>query len=900
MSVALRIAIVCLLLSLPVRAFPSDEPFQEIRVQLAKGRALSELRAVRGLEIMGLGDGDVRLLSTPSMTEQLVSRGWAVDVLHDDLQAYYASRQKAAGISGVWHTYEDTVAELNRLHEDFPALVSEPFSIGRSEEGREIWAIRISDNPEIQEDEPEVLFDGVHHAREIMGVETLLAFANYLCDHYPGDGVVRELIEQRQITLVPIVNPDGFAYNERISPGGGGMWRKNRRPVDGSCIGVDINRNYPFHWGRDDGSSGRPCDEDYRGPSAGSEPETQAMMALVDAHRFVTHDSFHSVAGMVLFPWCFEDEEAPDDGTFRLVAREMVRASAYSMGRCPELLYTTSGDFIDWTYGQTEGRPAVFSFTTEVGGTGFWPDPSEKDDLIQENLPSMLYLAKIAGPAIRADEIVVLDEDGDRQVEPGESCSIRPFVKNDGVVASGTDVRLLLRCDDPYVQMLRASDRVGSIGPASSVTGDPDSLIFRVEDGCPSGRRGPFTLSVRGAAGLQVDVPFELGIGTSAAVYEDDFETLGGVWEPDPATTAVAGFFERIDPNPTSFQPGDDTTPAPGVNAWITAQNSSDGDGDVDGGIVAARSPRIDLSSTGGAYLTMNYFHGQRDGGDDPDGDFFRISISSDDGDSWLDLVSIGDQATSATWRTLAVDLAGVIDLTDRVRLRILVADGPVDGDLIEGGVDDVRILVHGSINQAPGAPSPVAPADGAANVSSRPELSVSEAIDADGDPLTYGFRLFGDEGLTRLEASGAVISDGSGVATWRVPQALSPGRYWWRAFAEDPSQRGLYGELRSFTVSDSSVVPVPERSLTAGPNPMKDLVHIRYAAVPSLTSSLAIHDARGRLVRRLDADPSVSGWRTVDWDGRDEAGRRVPSGPYWVRLRTPEGTRTLQLIRMK
>jgi carboxypeptidase T len=900
MRVVLRVLIVCLLLSVPVRALPSEEPFQEIRVQLVGGRLLSDLRAVRGLEVMGLGDGDVRLLSTPSLTEQLVARGWSVDVLHEDLQTYYASRGKVSGMTGVWHTYEETVQELNNLHAGFPAIVSEPFSIGQSGEGREIWAIRISDNPDILEDEPEVLFDGVHHAREIMTVETLLAFANYLCDNYPEDGVVRELVEQRQITLVPIVNPDGFVYNEQISPGGGGMWRKNRKPNGGSCFGVDVNRNYPFHWGSDDGSSGDPCAEDYRGPSAGSEPETQAMMALVDAHRFVTHNSFHAVAGMVLFPWCYADEPAPDDETFRLVAREMVRASAYAMGRCPELLYTTSGDFLDWTYGQTEARPAVFSFSTEVGGSGFWPDPSEKDGLIQENLPSMLYLAKIAGPAIRADEIIVQDDDGDRQIEPGESCVIRPTVQNDGVVASGKDVRLLLRCDDPYVQMLHTSDRLGSIGPARGVTGDPDSLAFRVEEGCPSGRRGPFTLMITGAAGLRVEVPLELGIGQSSAVYEDDFESAGGAWETDPATTASAGLFERIDPNPTSSQPGDDTTPAPGVNAWITGQNSSDGDGDVDGGTAAARSPRIDLSGMDGAYLTMNYFHGQRDGGDDPDGDFFRISVSSDDGESWVDLVSIGDSSTSATWRTLAVDLDGVIDLTDRVRLRIEVADGPADGDLIEGGVDDVRILVHGPINQPPGTPTSIAPADGALNVSSQPDLSVGEATDAEGDPLTYGFRLFGDEGLTRLVASGAVIPEEVGGASWRVPETLSPGTYWWRTFAEDPTQRGLYGEVRSFTVSDSSVIPVPDKELTAGPNPMKDLIHIRYAAPPSLTSSLSIHDARGRLVRRLDVAPSASGWRTVDWDGRDEAGRRVPCGPYWARLRTPEGTRTLQLIRVK
>jgi hypothetical protein len=895
----LRILLIFLAIAAPARALPPDEPYQEIRIRVSEGRSLEDLRGIPDLEVMGLGDRDVRLVSKPSRTRELIARGWTVEILHEDLQAYYASRQQARGVPGVWHTYDETVAELESLRSQHPDVISAPFSIGRTLGGRDIWAVRISDHPDSLEEEPEVLFDAVHHAREIMTVELLLAFANYVCAQYPADPVVRDLVEGRQIYLVPIVNPDGFAYNEEISPGGGGMWRKNRRPNPGSCVGVDNNRNYPFQWGRDDGSSGQPCTEDFRGSAPGSEAENQAMMAFVDAHRFVTHVSFHSVAGMVLFPWCYTPQPSPDDSTLRKIAGDLARANAYRTGQCPELLYLTSGDFIDWTYGETQQHPPVISFTTEIGGTGFWPNPSEKDGLIQENLPSMFFLAQIAGPSLRMGEIVVRDDDDDQRIEAGEMCRIAPAVVNDGLLATAQGVSLRLGCDDPYVVLLHASAEIGGIGAGGSASPAPDSLVFRVEDPCPRGRRAPFTLTLGGASNLRVETPFELGIGDDTPTYEEDFESPAGAWGPDPSTTATAGLFVRAVPESTAFQPGEDATPGPGADAWFTGVNAGDGEGDVDEGVAASRSPLIDLSQAGGAYLTLRYFHGQRDGGDDPEGDFFRVDASSDGGDSWVNLVMIGDAATAPIWRSLTIELGKVIDLTDRVCLRVQVSDGPSDGDLIEGGIDDVRIVARDSSNEAPGAPAPTAPADGEVGLSRRPILTVDNAADPEGDPLTYGFRIYAGHDPTRLVASADGVSAGGGATSWRVSRDLAPGVYSWRAFAADSDQRGYYGAARTFTVSDSSGMPPTDALLSAGPNPMKGSIRIRYAAPPAAISTLAIYDPRGRLVRRLETIPSASGWEEIVWDGRDASDRRAPSGPYWVRLRTAGETRTVQVVRV-
>ena len=181
-------------------------------------------------------------------------------------------------------------------------------------------------------------------------------------------------------------------------------------------------------------------------------------------------------------------------------------------------------------------------------------------------------------------------------------------------------------------------------------------------------------------------------VGDLVVVYFNDFEDSSD-WIQDPSHTATTGAFERIDPNATSCQPEDDATPDPGIHGWITAQNINGGTDDVDQGIAATRSPVLDLSAGSTVYLSMMYFHGQRDEGDDPDGDYFRIDVSSDGGATFpVNLVHIGDVTTYPLWRSLEVELGELIDLTDQMVIRVQASEGPLRGDWVEGGIDDVVI----------------------------------------------------------------------------------------------------------------------------------------------------------------------------------------------------------------
>ena len=187
---------------------------------------------------------------------------------------------------GGYYTFNEIVQNLDELHQDYPNLVAEKISIGQTLEGRDIWALKMSDNPNIDEDEAEVLYTGLHHAREPMSYMNLFYYMNWLVENYDTDQMAKDILDNRELWFVPAINPDGLIYNQQIAPNGGGMQRKNARETcNGGVDGVDLNRNYSFMWGLDNqGSSPDGCDETYRGTGPFSEPETAAIEAFIEDH----------------------------------------------------------------------------------------------------------------------------------------------------------------------------------------------------------------------------------------------------------------------------------------------------------------------------------------------------------------------------------------------------------------------------------------------------------------------------------------------------------------------------------------------------------------------------------------------------------------------------------------
>ena len=164
-----------------------------------------------------------------------------------------------------YHNYPEMVGEIRQAEADFPDIV-QVSSIGKSYQGRDIWIVKVSDQVAEDEDEPEVLIDALHHAREHLTTEQALATLRWLTRDYGSNQQITDLVDSREIFIIVALNPDGMQYDLTGDPFR--AWRKNRQPNAGPSVGTDLNRNYAYRWGCCGGSSGNPKSLTYRGARA--------------------------------------------------------------------------------------------------------------------------------------------------------------------------------------------------------------------------------------------------------------------------------------------------------------------------------------------------------------------------------------------------------------------------------------------------------------------------------------------------------------------------------------------------------------------------------------------------------------------------------------------------------
>jgi len=308
------------------------------------------------------------------------------------------------GSMGGYLTYEEVLADLDSMRARYPSLITAREAIGYSHEGRALWAAKISARADLEEDEPRAFYNALTHAREGGGMMTLLYTMWYLLEHYGDDPEVTGILDSRELYFLPVVNPDGYVYNQTTWPSGGGMWRKNRLNNGDGSYGVDLNRNYGYGWGYDDlGSSPTPSSDLYRGPSAFSEPEIWAIRDYCTLKNFTVALNYHTYSNLLIYPWGFSDTDSPDSTKFRQLAEMLTAVNRYSYGTPGQTVgYITNGGADDWMYGDTLLKPKVFSMTPELGSPvdGFWPPQSRILPIALENLQANLTLARAAGPYI--------------------------------------------------------------------------------------------------------------------------------------------------------------------------------------------------------------------------------------------------------------------------------------------------------------------------------------------------------------------------------------------------------------------------------------------------------------------------------------------------------------------
>ncbi|MFF9004304.1 M14 family metallopeptidase [Streptomyces goshikiensis] len=310
-----------------------------------------------------------------------------------------------------YHNYAEANAEIDQRVAQYPGIMSKRV-IGKSYQGRDLVAIKISDNVATDENEPEVLFTHHQHAREHLTVEMALYLLKEFGSKYGSDSRVTNMVNGREIWIIPDLNPDGGEYD--IATGSYRSWRKNRQPNSGSSyVGTDENRNWDYKWGCCGGSSGSKSSETYRGAAGESAPEVKVVADFVRSRvvggkqQIKAAIDFHTYSELVMWPfgWTYNDTApgmtADDLAAYKKTGLSMAASNGYTAEQSSDL-YITDGTIDDWLWGNQK----IFSYTFEMypssGGGGFYPPDEVIDRETARNKDAVLQLLENADCMYRA------------------------------------------------------------------------------------------------------------------------------------------------------------------------------------------------------------------------------------------------------------------------------------------------------------------------------------------------------------------------------------------------------------------------------------------------------------------------------------------------------------------
>jgi hypothetical protein len=318
------------------------------------------------------------------------------------LCADFGTRKVEVAQDGQYQSYDELKAVMRGWATSYPSIVMLD-SIGPSYEGRWILMVKISDNPTVDEDEPELLLDAQHHAREWAAGQAARHFADTLITNYATNNSFRDFIDNHEVWVIPVVNVDGFIYDYP----GELWWRTNRQPF-GSNIGCDLNRDYNgacngnrmADWGAlvsGSNTSHRPSDITWFGARGAWGVEVAALNQFFKRRTFLANPSLHSYSELILYPYG-DGTAAPDQNYMASLAQGIASrmsglgGGTYTPARSDDL-YPSNCISVDWAYGWSHyigGFPCM-SFTFELG-TEFYQPTSNLDAIERETFDGLWYL----------------------------------------------------------------------------------------------------------------------------------------------------------------------------------------------------------------------------------------------------------------------------------------------------------------------------------------------------------------------------------------------------------------------------------------------------------------------------------------------------------------------------
>lgn len=667
-----------------------------VRVQVRDAADAALMRTISpDLWSHGEGPGLVDYRVPPERLADLDASGLKYSVLIDNVQARIdAERAELAAVGderglGFFSTYRDYAAfsayidGLVALYPDIATRVT----VGMSLEGRSIFGVRLrAPGAPNDPDRPAVLYNGCQHAREWISPMTIAYLADQFAAGYGVDERITAVMDEVDLYLVPISNPDGYVYTwgpERL-------WRKNRRLNPGGTVGVDLNRNWDYAWGGS-GSSGDSSSDLYRGPSPFSEPESAAIASYIASIPGLrAHIDFHSYSQLVLGPWGWTEDAAPDAAELNALAADMAQAifsvhgQTYVSGPISTTLYVADGSSVDWVYGEL----GVYSWTIELRDTGTFGFVLPASQIIptgEENLAAVLGLTEWAATAI--------------SVEPASPAPPYAAPMAPTPVSVSVDARFGAEVDPASVALLFRIDGAASFVevPMSAAGGD---VFTGALPGAVCGRSFEYYFRASTTGGEQALYPPEGETGALSIVVAQTATALDDAMEVDSGWTfgaagdnATTGVWVRADPVGTSAQPEDDHTVA-GTQCFVTgnaAPGSAVGANDVDGGSTTLTSPAMDATAgPGGDAILVYHRWYSNDQGGAANADSMPVRLSNNNGATWTDIELVTENANA--WVRREVRVSDFLAPTSQMRLRFVARDEGT-GSIVEAGVDDVTLF---------------------------------------------------------------------------------------------------------------------------------------------------------------------------------------------------------------
>lgn len=286
---------------------PRPEPVAVLNVTLERPAAVADLTAL-GFNVTGLRGAVAEVYATEEEQRALAALGYRVSVLRYGPAVPLADSGLKA--LGVYHSHASLGALLAEYAADYPDICLLT-SLGDSVQGRALWAIRISDHPGTDEDEPEFKYVSTMHGDEPLGTELCLYLIDHLLSGYGTDARVTQLVNETDLWIVPLMNPDGLALGTRYN-----------------ASGYDLNRTFP-DWPatyQDTIFDGEPLHD------AGRPVEVAHVMRWTAGQSFVLSANLHTGALVVNYPYDDNGQPAgyaaaPDDALLVDVA---MRYSQYN------------------------------------------------------------------------------------------------------------------------------------------------------------------------------------------------------------------------------------------------------------------------------------------------------------------------------------------------------------------------------------------------------------------------------------------------------------------------------------------------------------------------------------------------------------------------------------------